>query len=79
MTWLVHLTSRFIGRYAKCQSEMYFVKAKELKEIIKVVDNGISRFQEFIDSEQIINPRIRNNLAKSKMYFERAVEETRRY
>jgi len=58
---------------------MYFVKARELKEIIKVIDCGIFRFQEFIDREEIINPQVKRDLARGKRYIERAIEEVRRY
>jgi hypothetical protein len=58
---------------------VYFVKAAELKELIQVVETGIFRFLEFLDREQIINPRVRRNLARCKEYFERAVNEVRRY
>jgi len=56
-----------------------FVKARELKEIFKVIDNGIWRLGEFLDSEEIHHFSWKRKLAHIRKCTKDLLEEIERF
>jgi len=55
------------------------VKARELKEIFKVIDNGVWRLGEFLDSEEIHHFAWKRKLAHIKKHVKDLTEEVERF